>query len=178
MWESHGEEEALDQDHSIRINITMTVRELWQYYMRLMFRGVYKIYYPISIFAGIYVIVDTWKEISPLYRGLLIAGYVVIVLYKPLYTYWRAYREVRWSNNQGSLIISLGEEGIEAVHGENVSFVPWSKIEEAEQVGTILVLQTIDDVNYLIPDSSAGFHKPRLEAMLINKMPPKRRKRI
>lgn len=168
----------MDQDNSISIKIEYKVGEVWKHYLQLAFKGIYKVYGVLAVFGGIYVIADTWEECSPLTRALMIVGYVLILLYKPLFTYLKAYRQVMWGRNHAPLIISFGEEGIEQALGENKTFVSWSKVVEAEQIGKMLVLSLLDDYICLIPDSSSGFQKPVLEALLIKKMPQERRKRI
>jgi hypothetical protein len=174
----HGEGKVLDQDNSISIKIEYKIGEVWKHNLRLTFKGIFKVYAVLALFAGIYVIFDTWEESTPLMRVLLILLSVLVQLYKPLFTYFKAYRLVLWERNHGPLIITFGEEGIEQSLGGSQTFVPWSKIMEAEQMGDMLILTMLDDHLFLIPDSSAGFQKPVLEAMLIKKMPEKRRKRI
>lgn len=168
----------MDQDNSISIKIDYKVSEVWKYNLRLTFKGIFKIYGVLALFAGIYVVVDTWEESTPLMRGFLILLSVLVQLYKPLFTYFKAYRLALWEKNHGPLIITFGEEGIEQSVGGSKTFVPWSKVMEAERMGDMLKLSMLDDFIFLIPDSSAGFQKPLIEAMLIKKMPEKRRKRI
>lgn len=168
----------MDQDNSISIKIKYNIGEVWKYNLRLTFKGIFKVYGVLAVFAGIYVIADTWEECTPLMRALLILLYVLVMLYKPLFTYFKAYRLVKWEKNHGPLIITFGEEGIEQTLGRSQTFVTWSKIMEAEQLGDMLILSMPDDHIFLIPDSSTGFQKPVIEAMLIKKMPEKRRKRI
>jgi hypothetical protein len=174
----HEEDKVLDQDNSISIKIDYKISEVWKYNLRLTFKGIFKVYAVLALFAGIYVVVDTWEESTPLMRVLLILLSVLVQLYKPLFTYFKAYRLALWEKNHGPLIITFGEEGIEQSLGGNKTFVTWSKVMEAEQMGDMLKLSMLDDFIFLIPDSSAGFQKPLIEALLIKKMPEKRRKRI
>ena len=168
----------MEEENPLMFKVLMTVQDLWIFSLYQSYRGLYGIFSLVYVFAGIYVIVTTWSSISPVYRLFLIGCYLLYMVWKPGYLYLKAYRQVEASKDKEDLILSFGEAGIGAYRGDKGNELSWENVNRVEQIGSMMVFYMKENMLCLLPDSAVGNYKPVLQALIMKKMPPERRKRI
>lgn len=168
----------MEQDNPLVMEVKLTAEDLWKFSMYHCYRGMQGLFNVIFSGAAVFLLLTTWREASAVYRGLLLVCALMFTVWQPFLLYLKAARQAKSPVIRNVMTLSFGEKGLLVTQGEECLELEWEHIARAEQVKGMIIIY-MDWVHaYLLPDSVTGERKKALCALLQEKMPSERRKRI
>jgi len=168
----------VEQKNPLVIEVKLTAKDLWKFSMYHSYRGMQGIFNVIFSVAAVFLLASTWSSNSFPYRILLVICALMFTIWQPGILYLKAARQAKTPMILTPMILTFGQEGILVSQGKESLEILWDNIGRADRFGDMMIVY-MDRVHaYLLPDSATGEKKAALCELLIEKLPPERRKRI
>lgn len=168
----------MEQKNPLVIEVRLTARDLWKFSMYHSYRGMQGIFNVIFSVAAIFLLITTWSSNSIPYRVLLIICALMFTVWQPGILYLKAARQAKKPMIQNAMTLSFSQEGILVSQGKEILELGWDNIGRVDRIRDMMIVYTDRVHAYLLPDSVTGENKPALSALIKEKLPPNRRKRI
>lgn len=168
----------MEEENPLVIEVKLGAGDLWKFSMYHCYRGMQGIFNVIFSGAAVFLLLTTWGEASGVYRALLLVCALMFTVWQPFLLYLKAAKQAKSPVIRNLMTLTFEEEGILVTQGEERLELTWDHIAKVEQVKGMIIIY-MDRVHaYLLPDSVTGERKGALCALLKEKMPSERRKRI
>lgn len=168
----------MEQNNPLVIEIKLTAKDLWKFSMYHAYRGMQGIFNVIFSAAAVFLLLTTWGSNPVSYRVLLIICALMFTVWQPAILYLKSVKQAKNPMIQNAMILSFGQDDIVIKQGNESLSLTWENIGRVDRFRDMMIVY-MDRVHaYLLPDSVLGEKKAALTALIREKMPPERRKRI
>ncbi|MFT4107944.1 MAG: YcxB family protein [Lacrimispora sp.] len=168
----------MEEKFPIVIEIKLTAKDLWRFSLYHAYWGSKAVFPAIFSLAAVYLLVTSWDTSTVAYRIMFLVSALVFTVWQPLLLYLKSAKQAKNSRIRNGMTLSFDEEKILVSQGEESLSLEWENIRRGERIGDMTILYMDRIRAYLLPDDCLAEKKAEVTALIKEKLPPKRRKRI
>lgn len=168
----------MEEKFPIVIEIKLTAKDLWKFSLYHAYWGSRGIFPAIFSLAAVYLLITAWSTTTVAYRIMLLVSALVFTVWQPFLLYLKSAKQAKNPRIQNGMTLSFDDEGILVSQGEENLSLEWENIKRGERIGDMIILYMDRIRAYLLPDSCMAEKKEEITALIKEKLPSKRRKRI
>lgn len=168
----------MNQEKKFEFQVKLTAKELWLFSLYHSNRGMIGIFNIIFSAAAIFLLCFTWSTVSASYRVLLIICAMMFTVWQPGLLYLKAAKQAKTPAVKDPMGLSFSDSGIVVTQSDQTMELEWDHIGRVDGVPNMLIFYMDRIHAYLIPKDVLGEQEEGFRALLREKLPPERRKRI
>jgi len=165
-------------ERTIKFQIQMKTKDLWQFSMYHSYRGMMGLFAAVFTCAALYYVIGSWTALSGSQRTAMIFVALMFPVLQPLMLYWKARKQIRQPAMQSLIGLEFKEEGLSVTQLEQEALFPWDEIGRVEQKTTMLIIYMDRIHAYLLPKEVYVDRVQELSDFLHRQLPKERLRRI
>jgi len=163
---------------TIKFQIQMKVKDLWQFSMYHSYRGMVGVFAVVFTGAALYYVIASWTLLSETQRIAMIFVVLMFPVLQPVMLYWKAWKRMRQPVMQTATLLEFQEEGLKVTQQDQEALFPWDQIGRIDRKPTMLVIYMDRIHAYLIPKEVYEERLEELSDFLHGQLPKEKLTRI
>ncbi len=150
----------------LKYNITLNAKDIWVFSVYSANRAYLGVFNLLFTLVSLYYLFAAWKSLSPGKRLLFLACALMFSVIQPAILYLKALRQAKTETISKGFAITLSEEGIHILQGENEANANWDQVYKTLIRKNVVVIYFAPLSGYLIPSRYIGDSREDLETLL------------
>ena len=155
--------------NKIKIDMKLNAKDIWLFSMYHSNRGFLFIFNLLFTVSMYYFMITTWNRIDIPRRILFVVMSNMFLIVQPAMLYLKSQKQARTDAVRAGFSLSLNDEGIEVVSGEEKVDFKWEIGFRSRILPGIIVIYVDAIRGYLLPDRYTKANKERIVAILKEK---------